>query len=114
MKKILMVLFILFVFISPISVFADKQNDEEETNSRYVVVEIPIYAECQGGTHRKMYGLVQLNGSIVSNSGRIVWRGDTPIYTYIYYDQYANYYEPYFDGYTSTGFGSYESGCPIW
>lgn len=115
MKRIFMILLICIILISPVKIFANKVNSiGKEENTRYVEMEVPIYAVCQGNMHKDIFGTAQFDGTIVSTSGRTVWRGDTPIYVYVYYDQYANYYEPYFDGYTYTTDGTYVSGCPLW
>ena len=101
MKKVLLALFILCIFLSPVNVFADQQDaDKVEIENRYLVLEVPIYAECLSDAHYIIYGTTSFNGTIVSTSGRIIWYGNTPRYIYVYYDQYGNYYQPYLDGYT--------------
>ena len=114
MKKVLLALFILCIFLSPVNVFADQQDaDKVEIENRYLVLEVPIYAECNYDVHTIIYGTTSFNGTIVSTSGRTVWYGTTLRYIYVYYDQYGNYYEPYFGGYTYVDNSGEIPGCPF-
>lgn len=117
LSKYLVAIFIICSLLFSVNVICaqteqNKDNKPEET--RYVVSVVPIYAICNYNNHKKIYGTVSFSGVIVSTGGRVVYSGNTPLYVYSYTDEYNNYYEPYFSGYTYFDEDyTYVSGCPL-
>lgn len=116
MKKLLIVLpLCAFLFMTNIhSEQSTLSKEEEPIETRYVETVVPIYAICNYNNHKKIYGTVRFDGRVISTSGRVVYSGTTPIYVYSYIDEYRNYYEPYYSGYTYVDEDyAYVPGCPL-